>query len=93
MDQIDPCQRTRRQPGQQLRGVAREQPDVADVMAFDLRQDFCHAVDIGLAADEAGRALRTRCRGQMLAAAETDLELDLAGRRIEQISHSGRRRT
>src|SRR6266487_450931 len=52
MDQIDPRQRAPWRPCQQLGGVAREQPDVADIKRFDLRQDFCHAVDIGLAANE-----------------------------------------
>src|SRR6266576_645291 len=50
------------------RGGARKQPDVADVVRLDLRQDFCHAVDIGLAADEADVRKRARFGDQMLAA-------------------------
>ncbi len=39
-------------------------------MGFDLRQDLGHAVDIGFAADEAGRGKGSRFRDQMFAAAE-----------------------
>jgi len=40
---------------------------------FDLRQDFRHAVDVGLAADKAEIGIRARLRNQMFAAAESDL--------------------
>ena len=59
-------------------------------MRFDLRQDFCHAVDIGLAADEADIRKGTRFRDQMLAAAESDFEPDIIDRRIEQFGEIGR---
>ena len=77
MDQIDSRQRLRRRPGQQFGGIAGEQPDVADVVSFDLRQDFRHAVDVGLAADEAGIGKGERFGDKMLAAAEADLEPDI----------------
>ena len=53
-------------------------------MRFDLRQDLCHAVDIGLAADEARLRKRARFRHQMLAAAEADLEPDIGDAVLEQ---------
>ncbi len=86
MDQIDPRQRRVRQPGQQLGGIAGEQADVADVGGLDLREDLCHAVDIGFAADEAGRGEVLRFRRQMLAAAEADLEPYILRCRIEDLA-------
>ena len=83
----------RRRPGHQFGGVAGEQFYVADVMGLDLGQDFGHAVDIGLAADEAGIGKSTRLRDQMFAAAKSDLEPDLAGRRVEQAGETGRARS
>src|SRR6185437_16931237 len=74
VNQIDPRQRSRRRPCQQLRGVARKQTDVADVMGLDLRQYFRHAVDIGFAADKAGMRKCPRFRDQMLAAAKADFK-------------------
>ena len=90
MDQIDPRQRCRRRPRQQLGGVAGKQPDVANAAGLDLRQDLGHAVDVGLAADEAGLGMSLGLRDQMLAAAEPDLELDLVDRRFEQLAKPGR---
>ena len=58
---------------------------------LDLRQDLRHAVDIGLAADEAGVGKGLRFRDQMLAAAESDFEPDIVERRIEQLGEIGRR--
>ena len=83
MDQIDAIERMRRRPCQQFGGVAREQPDVADVVRLDLRQDFRHTVDIGLAADEARLRKSLRFRDQMFAAAESDFETNDVNRRIE----------
>ncbi len=91
MDQIDPRQRMRWQPCQQLSGIAGEQPDVADAMGFDLGQNFCHAVDVGLAADESDICKGARFRNQMLAAAKSDFEPDVANRRLEQLSETVRR--
>ena len=76
-----------------FRGIAGEQPDVGDVVGFDLRQDLRHAVDIGLAADEPdiGKSL---CLGdQMFAAAEPDLQPDIADRPVEQFGEFRRLRT
>ena len=60
-------------------------------MRLDLRQDFCHAVDIGLAADEAGIGKGQRFRDQMFAAAKTDFEPDVFKRRFENIREIFRR--
>ena len=92
MDQVDPRQRALRRPCQQFRGVAREQPDVADAMGFDLRQDLCHAVDVRLAADEAGIRKGTGFGDQMLAAAKSDFEPDGIDRSVEQSGKIGRLR-
>ncbi len=89
MDQINSRQRLRRRPSQQFGGIAREQPDVADVVGFDLRQDLRHAVDVGLAADEAEIGKGERFGDQMFAAAESDLEPDSVGRRVEQAGEIG----
>src|SRR6266852_1045951 len=59
-------------------------------MRFDLRQNLGHAVDVGLAADEAGFRKGERFRDQMFAAAEADFESDTIDRRIEQSSKIGR---
>src|ERR1700709_847701 len=61
-------------------------------MDLDLRQDLGHAVDIRLAADEAGRREGVRFSREVLAAAESDLESQLGPLRIEQIRWRGRRR-
>ena len=90
MDQVDPRQRARGRPGQQFGGIAREQPDVADLLGLDLRQDLGHAVDIGLAADEPGIRKGACFRDQMLAATEPDFEPDFGGRRVEQCGEVGR---
>ena len=86
MDQVDPRQRCLRQPGQELGGIACEQADVADVGGLDLREDLRHAVDVRLAADEAGRGEVLRFRRKMLAAAEADLEPQIVGRGIEDLA-------
>ena len=85
MDQVDPRQRLRRRPRQQFGGVAGEQADIADIVRLDLREYLRHAVDIGLAADEAGVRKRLGFGDQVLAAAETDFEPHRFGRRIEQL--------
>src|SRR5258708_4064243 len=77
------------QPSQQFGGIAGEQPYVAGVMGFDLRQNLCHAVDVGLAADKADIWKGARFRDQMFAAAESDFEPDFIGWRVEQVSEIG----
>ena len=91
MDQVDPRQRPRRGPGQQFGGIAREQPDIADIVRLDLRQDLGHAVDVGLAADEAGVRKGLRLGDQMFAAAESDFEPDVVDLAIEQLGERRRR--
>src|ERR1700682_394459 len=78
-----------RRPCQQLGGVAREQPDVADGMGLDLRQDLGHAVDIGFAANEADLWKGAGFGDQMFAAAESDFEPEIIDRHIEQTSEIG----
>ena len=91
MDQVDPRQRLRRGPGQQFRGVAGIEADIADIVRLDLRQDLRHAVDIGLAADEPDVRKGLRLRDQMLAAAESDFEPDILDVAIEQLGKPRRR--
>jgi hypothetical protein len=93
MDQVYTRQRLRRRPRQQFGGIAREQPDIADGMGLDLRQNFRHAVDVGLAADEARRREGARLRDQMFAATESDFEPDIIDRCVEQPGEVGRMRT
>ncbi|MGY3497580.1 hypothetical protein ACVW1B_006999 [Bradyrhizobium sp. USDA 4502] len=85
MDQVDARKRTRRRPGQQFGRVAGEQADIADIQRLDLGQDLRHAVDIGLAADEARGRKGLRLRDQMLAAAEADFEPDILDAVVEQL--------
>jgi len=92
MDQIDPGQRLLGRPRQQFAGIAREQPDIADVMGLDLRQDLRHAVDVRLAADEAGIWKGTGFGDQMLAAPKSDFEPDGIEARVEQSGKIGRLR-
>ena len=61
------------------------------IVRLDLRQDFRHAVDIGLAADEPDVRKGLRLRDQMLAAAESDFEPDILDVAIEQIGKPCRR--
>ncbi len=55
-------------------------------------EDLGHAVDVGLAADEPHVRKGQRLGDQMFAAAKSDLEPDLVGRRIEQGGEIGRGR-
>ena len=59
-------------------------------MRLDLRQDLRHAVDVGLATDEADLGKGAGFRDQVFAAAESDFEPDFLGLRIEQVSEIGR---
>ena len=88
MDQVEPGDRLRRRPCQQFGGVAGVEADIADIVGLDLRQDLCHAVDIGLAADEAGFGKRPRFRDQVFAAAKADLEPDIGRAVLEQSARS-----
>ena len=89
MDQVDPFQCSRWRPRQQLGRITGEQPDVADVVDLNLRQYLRHAVDVRLAADEAGIRKGARFRDQMFAAAESDFEPYVIGG-IEQSGKVGR---
>ena len=83
-DEIDTRKAGRQRPCEQFGGVPREQTDVCDVVRFDLSKNFCHAVDVRFAADEAGPRKRERFGNHVLAAAESDFETKLVDRRIEQ---------
>jgi hypothetical protein len=84
VDEIDAIQRLRRRPCQQFGGIAREQFYIADVVCLDGAEDFGHAVDIGLAADEADMRKAQCLRDQMFAATESDFETNALDCRIEQ---------
>ena len=58
----------------QLGCVAGKQPHIGSRLLIELREDLREAVEVGLAADEAGSRVRFRFGEQMLAAAETDLQ-------------------
>jgi len=60
-------------------------------VGFDQDQDLRHAVDVRFAADEAGIRKGARFRGKMLAAAESNLELDPVDSNTEQRNKIGRR--
>ena len=68
-----------RQRFDQRARVAGANPDVGELLLVDRRQQLGDAVDEGLAADEADVRLFARPGGQMLAAAEADLEPEFAG--------------
>ena len=55
-------------------------------------QRFGHAVDEGVAADEADGRMRLRLRDQMLAAAEADFQPDVVERACKKRAQIGRRR-
>ena len=88
IEDIDARQRRIGQPGQQLDGVTEVEADVLQLLLLDRRQHLGHAVDEGLAADEARVGMRARLRGQMFAAAEPDLEpyaFDRVGKQSREI--------
>jgi len=55
------------------------QADIVDAAGVDLGQRLRHAVDEGLAADEAHAGPRHGLAREVLAAAKTDLEADVIG--------------
>ena len=67
------------------------QSDVAELALVDQRQRFGHAVDEGLAADEAGARMVLGLHREMLAAAEPDLQADVVCA-AEQRAQVARRR-
>src|SRR5262245_57661292 len=64
--------------------------DVGDVAGLDGAEKACHAVDEGLAADEADILAPRGLPQQMLARAEADLEPDLRDRLRKERGKSGR---
>ena len=67
-----------------LTGIARPNAHIGEMLALDLPEQRGHAVDVGLAADQADIGMGLGLGGEMLAAAEADLEPDLPARRHEQ---------
>jgi hypothetical protein len=65
-------------------GVAGPQSDVFELFALDCRKRFRDAIDEGLGADQSDVAIGARLCDEMLAAAEADLDPDLARRKREQ---------
>src|SRR5262249_34174541 len=93
IEQIDARERAAWQPGQQVGGVAEMQADVVEAARLDQGQRFRHAVDEGLAADEAHARMRARLGAEVLAPAEADLEADAVDRaRKQRAQRIGRRR-
>src|SRR6185369_7222172 len=84
--------RRRRQTRQEEAGVVGMEPDVGELLLLDLREQRGEAVEEGLAADEADPRMTLRLPGQMLAAAEADLEPALSRRRREQLARIERAR-
>src|SRR5262249_11720951 len=68
----------------QLQCVARSQPDIVKSITLDRGQGLGEAVDERLSANKADVAPRHGLSDQMFAAAETDLQPDLARREGEQ---------
>src|SRR5579864_7189277 len=74
IEEVDRFERSRWHPGKERERVAGVEPDIVVSAGLDQCQNFCHAVDEGLAADEAEARMRGRLRDQMLAAAKPDLK-------------------
>ena len=60
------------------------QPYVVQLVAFDCRQRFGHAVDERLDANETGLRTLSRLGDQIFTAAKADFKLDIADRRSKQ---------
>jgi hypothetical protein len=69
---------------QKLGPVPVEDPDIAKTPLLDDGEKFRHAIDEGLAADEADIGVTLGLCREMLAAAEADLEPERARRRAER---------
>jgi uncharacterized protein (DUF2336 family) len=92
VDQVEAGEARARQPGDQFARVAVMQPDIADLVVLNQRQDLGHAVDERLAADESHARVAQSFGDQVLAAAEADLQPYLIDV-IEQSAQIGRRRS
>src|SRR5215218_2793639 len=76
VEQVHDVERRLGEARQQRGSIAVPEADVRQAVALDRRQELRHAVDEGLAADEARLRAGARLGGEMLAAAEADLEDD-----------------
>src|SRR5689334_4205709 len=78
MEQIDPLEAGIGQPFQHVDHIAHVQPYVRQSLAFDMAERADHAIEEGLAADEAMARSRRRLEGKMLTFAEADLQFERA---------------
>ena len=84
IEDVDPRQGSVGQSGDQRLRFAAADAQVREAAFVDRGAELGDAVDEGLAADEADIRVFSRARGDVLAAAEADLEPELALGRIEQ---------
>lgn len=75
MEQIDPLQRGIGQPRQHIERIAHMKADIVQPLGLHMLERADHAVDEGLAANQAVVGMQFRLSRQMLSGAETDLEL------------------
>lgn len=73
-----------RQPAKNRNSIGIVQTHITDAGLIDMRQQFGHAVDEWLAADDAHVAICLRLRDQVLTAAEADFQPYVINRRVEQ---------
>jgi hypothetical protein len=92
IEQIELHNRCGGQPTEKIDRIARIKPDIVMAAGFDQSQDFCHAIDKGLAADETLARMGSGLRNQIFAAAEADFEPDRIDRRRKQLREIRRRR-
>ena len=90
INQIDACERGRRQPFEQKHGIVEVQPDIGEIFKVDRRQRLGHSVDERLDPDKAGAWMLFGLRDHVLAATESDLEADAVDRIGEQQPKVGR---
>lgn len=80
----DPAHRCGRQRIDQVARIVGVNTDIPDAVSVDLAQKAPDTVDERLTADHADIRVSARLRGQMLPAAEADLEPDIRDRSTEQ---------
>ena len=78
MQQIDHRQRPVRQPAEHVERIAHVDPDIGQPLVADMAERLGDAIEERLAADEAMVGQQVGAIGEMLAAAEADLEMQRA---------------
>ncbi len=78
MEQIDEAQRAVGQPLEHVERVAHMKADIGEMPVADMAERADDAVEEGLGADEAMVGQQVGAIGEMLAAAEADLEMERA---------------